>query len=199
MTERFILASSSTIRSRLLKNAGLNHEVIPARIDELSLLASLQAEAVKSRDIADTLAEAKARRIAQKNPEALVLGCDQVLDLKGSSLTKPANRNEARTQLEALRNQTHHLYSAAVLYENNTPIWRQIGHARMTMYDISENYLSEYIDRNWESIRHSVGCYKLEEEGVRLFSKIDGCYFTILGLPLPELLSYLRLRGTLMS
>ena len=96
-----------------------------------------------------------------------------------------------------MRGQRHSLLSAAVVYEDMKPVWRHIGQVRLVMRDASDDYIEDYVARNWDSIRHSVGGYKLEEEGVRLMSRIDGDYFTVLGLPLVELLSYLTLRGTL--
>lgn len=195
MPKRFILASSSQIRATLLRNAGLDIAVLPARIDENAIKAALQAEGAKPRDVTDTLAEYKARRVANTNPEALVLGCDQVAELKGTILSKPATPDEAREQLSLLSGKTHHLLSAAVVYDRAEPVWRHIGVVRMTMRALSPGYIDEYVSRNWGSIRHAVGGYKLEEEGVRLFSLIDGDYFNVLGLPLTELLSYLIARG----
>ncbi|MDR9427893.1 MAG: nucleoside triphosphate pyrophosphatase [Salibaculum sp.] len=197
MTEDLILASASQIRSRLLGAAAVPHESIPARIDEDSLRASMIQEDAKARDIADALAEMKARKVSQKYPEALVLGCDQVLAHDNALLSKPETPQEARTQLAALRGTTHQLLSAAVLYQDAEPLWRHIGVARLTMRSFSDAYLDDYITRNWDSIRWSVGGYKIEEEGIRLFSNIAGDHFTVQGLPLIELLSYLTLRGTL--
>lgn len=197
MTEDLILASASQIRSRLLGAAAVPHESIPARIDEDSLRASMIQEDAKARDIADVLAEMKARKVSQKYPEALVLGCDQVLAHDNALLSKPESPQEARTQLAALRGTTHQLLSAAVLYQDAEPLWRHIGVARLTMRSFSDAYLDDYITRNWDSIRWSVGGYKIEEEGIRLFSNIAGDHFTVQGLPLIELLSYLTLRGTL--
>jgi nucleoside triphosphate pyrophosphatase len=195
MSKRFILASGSEIRATLLRNAGIEIEVIAARIDEEAIRAALDAEAAKPRDVADTLAEYKARRVANANPDALVLGCDQVAEIKGTILSKPTTQAEARDQLALLSGKTHHLLSAAVVYEHGEPAWRHIGVVRMTMRDLSPAYIEDYVDRNWESIRHAVGGYKLEEEGVRLFSLVDGDYFHVLGLPLTELLSYLIEKG----
>lgn len=195
MPKRFILASGSQIRATLLKNARLEIDVIPARIDEEAIRSALEHEGAKPRDVADTLAEYKARRVSNTNPEALVLGCDQVAEFKGTILAKPESPDEARKQMAMLSGKTHHLLSAAVIYEQGEPVWRHIGVVRMTMRELSPAYIDEYVARNWDSIRHAVGGYKLEEEGVRLFSLIDGDYFHVLGLPLTELLSYLIVKG----
>lgn len=197
MTPTLVLASGSEIRAQLLRNAGVQFEVRPVPVDEELIKQSLIAEDHSPRNIADALAEAKALRGSAKNPGALVLGCDQVLDLDGQLLSKPQDQDEARAQLLSLRNKRHTLYSAAVICEDGKPIWRHIGQVKLFMRDFSESYLSDYLDRNWDSIRHSVGGYKLEEEGVRLFSRVEGDYFNVLGLPLIELLSYLTLRGDL--
>jgi len=197
MAHPLILASGSEIRATLLKNAGLRVETIPAKIDEHSIKASMLAEAAKPRDIADALAEHKARRISVKHQGALVLGCDQVAEIDGHLLSKPETAHEARAQLHRLAGQTHKLLSAAVICQAGQPIWRHVGTVRLTMRALSQPYVADYVARNWQSIRHSVGGYKLEEEGVRLFSRIDGDYFTVLGLPLTDLLSYLIDSGEL--
>ena len=190
-----LLASASEIRLALLRAANVPATAQPARIDEEAIRAALEAEGASPRDLADTLAEMKARKIAEKQPAALVLGCDQVLEMKGRIFAKPETPEDARAQLRALRGLTHRLLSAAVLYENGQPVWRHVGQARLTMRDFSDSYLDDYLARNWASIRHAVGCYKLEEEGIRLFSAVEGDHFTILGLPLLPLLSYLGARG----
>ncbi|MFT7058985.1 MAG: septum formation protein, partial [Pseudorhodobacter sp.] len=167
----------------------------PARIDEEAIRAGLEAEDATPRDIADTLAEMKARKIADKVSGAVVIGCDQVLDFKGRSWGKPATPQAARAQLLALRGQRHQLLSAVVLYYDGQPQWRHVGTVRLTMRDFSDAWLEGYLSRNWESLRHSAGGYMLEEEGVRLFSAVEGDYFTVLGLPLLPLLGYLGQRG----
>lgn len=195
MSVPIILASGSEIRATLLRNAGVQVEAISPRIDEDAVKAALMSEAAAPRDIADTLAELKARKISEKVPGALVIGCDQVLDFEGSLLSKPDTPAEALDQLRRMRGRRHKLLSAAVICRDGRPEWRHVGQVRLTMRDASDPYLRDYVARNWDSIRHSVGAYKLEEEGVRLFTAIDGDYFTVLGMPLLELLNFLMLRG----
>lgn len=190
-----ILASTSQIRQQLLAAAGVEFAAHPARIDEESIRRSLDAEGSRPRDMADALAEMKARKIAERFQNTMVLGCDQILDFKGKSLGKPATLADARAQLLQLRGQTHSLWSAAVIYENARPVWRILAEAKLVMRQVSDAYLDDYLSRNWESVRHSVGGYKLEEEGSRLFSAVDGDYFTVLGLPLLPVLGYLGQRG----
>ncbi|MBV7380080.1 Maf family protein [Maritimibacter dapengensis] len=194
MPADLILASGSEIRATLLRNAGLTFSVVPARVDEESIRAGMEAEGASPRDMADTLAEYKARKGGTKNPESLVLGCDQVAALGKNVLAKPATPDEACDQLSRLSGETHQLLSAAVIYHQNEPLWRHVGVVRMTMRALSQSYIEDYVSRNWDSIRHSVGAYKLEEEGVRLFAQVSGSYFDVLGLPLIELLSYLIAR-----
>jgi len=197
MAQPFILASGSAIRAQLLRQARVEHSIDVARIDEDMIKQSLIAEDAPPRDIADTLAEMKARKVSEKNPGALVLGCDQVLDHAGQMLSKPKDKDDAIAQLRALSGDRHSLLSAAVLYEDGKPIWRHVGQVRLRMRDLSDAYIADYVARNWDSIQHAVGCYKLEEEGARLFSNIQGDYFHVLGMPFLELLNYLTLRGDL--
>ncbi len=197
MSVPIILASGSEIRAQLLRNAGVPFTAQSARVDEDTAKRALLAEQASPRDIADTLAEMKARKISDKSPGAMVLGCDQVLDFEGQLLSKPETPEMALKQLKMMRGKRHMLLSAAVIYQNGEPIWRQVGQVRLRMRMSSDAYLRDYVARNWDSIRHAVGAYKLEEEGVRLFATIDGDYFNVLGMPLLELLNFLAIKGVI--
>ena len=197
MARQIVLASGSAIRGQMLSNAGIAFEAIVPRVDEEMIKIALQAEKATPRDIADALAETKARKIGGKHPDKLVIGCDQVLDFDGQIISKPQTPDEAKEQLKALRGKRHCLLSAVVVYHELEPLWRHVGQVRLYMRDISDSYLNEYVERNWPSLQSSVGGYKLEEEGVRLFSRIEGDYFTILGLPLIEMINYLTASGDL--
>lgn len=197
MSERIVLASASPIRASLLTGAGVSIEISPARIDEEALKSAMMAEGAVPRDLADALAEGKARKISGKFSSAFVIGCDQVLEHDGAVLSKPADIGQARAQLMAMRGNRHRLFSAAVIYHEGAPQWRHIGEVRLTMRAFSDAYLDSYLARNWPQVGESVGAYRLEEEGVRLFSRIEGQYFHVLGIPLLEILNYLSLRGVI--
>lgn len=197
MSQPIILASGSKIRSEVLTNACVDHEIIKPMVDEDMILRSLIADKAQPRDIADTLAEFKARKISDKNPGRVVLGCDQVLAIDGQILQKPTSKDNLKEHLNLLSGQRHFLMSAAVIYEDSKPIWRHVGVARLYMRALSDAYIQAYIDRNWEEVQYCVGGYQLEKEGSRLFTKIDGDYFDVLGIPLFQIVNYLVLRGIL--
>ena len=197
MPAPLILASGSETRREMLQNVGLEIDVIKPRVDEGMMRDAMLAEEANPRDIADALAEMKARKISEKHPDRLVLGCDQVLDFRGMLYSKATSKEEAVQHLTGLRGARHSLLSAAVLYEDGKPIWRHVGQARLTTRVYSDAFISDYVDRNWDEIRHCVGCYQLEAEGVRLFAQVEGNHFTVLGLPLIELVNYLTLKGVL--
>ncbi|WP_249218755.1 Maf family protein [Falsirhodobacter algicola] len=181
----------------MMAKSGLDAEAIPARIDEAAIRASLEHEQAKPRDIADTLAEMKARKIAERHPESLVIGSDQVLVMDGQVLGKPEDSAAARDQLCRLRGRAHDLVSAVVVYEDARPVWRHVATARMVMRPFSDAWLDGYLARNGAGLLDTVGGYKLEEEGVRLFTEIRGDWFTIMGLPLLPLLNWMTNRGFL--
>jgi len=192
-----VLASGSSIRAQMLRNANVEFEVSVPRVDEDALKQSMRAERALPRDIADALAEMKAHKISGKFPGAWVIGCDQVLDFNGQLISKPNSPEQAHAQLAMMRSQSHKLFSAAVIYQDNRPIWRHVGQVRLYMRAVSDSYLTGYVDRNWDSIRHCAGAYMLEAEGVRLFERIDGDYFNVLGMPLLEMLNFMALRGVI--
>jgi septum formation protein len=192
---RLILASASVARARMLAAAGLAVTTEPARIDEDTLRQSLTAEGLSPRDQADKLAEAKALKVSARHPDQLVLGCDQILDLGGAVLSKPGSRDDSAGQLRHLSGRTHRLWSAAVVALGGRPVWRHIGEASLTMHQLTDAEIDGYLMRCWPGVGDSVGAYKIEEEGARLMSAVSGDHFTILGLPLIPLLTWLRDRG----
>jgi septum formation protein len=167
-------------------------------VDEDAAKASLAAEGLKGRSLADALAEMKAVKLSSRYPEALVLGCDStVTTADGALLGKAESRDEAAAQLRALAGTTHRLTSAVVAAERGSPVWRHVDVARLTMRPFSEDFLQAYLDAEWPAIGDCVGGYRLEGRGAQLFSRVDGSFFTVLGLPLLPLLDWLRVRGIL--
>lgn len=192
-----ILASASPARLAMLTAAGVVAEAIPARIDEGAVKQAMLAEGAPLRDIADKLAELKALRLSARHPGRLVLGADQVLVSGGRLFDKPADLAEALSHLRVLRGASHQLLSAAVVALDGAPVWRHVGAARLTMRPFTDAFLDDYLARIGDLALTSVGCYHLEGLGAQLFSRVEGDYFTILGLPLLELLGFLRARGAL--
>ena len=192
-----ILASASPARAALLRGAGVEIDIVPARVDEDEIKASLRAEGALPRDQADILAEMKAVSVSRANPGRLVLGADQILSFKGEAFDKPRDLSEARAHLSLLHGQRHELQSAAVIALDGAPIWRHIGVARLAMRPFSDTFLEGYLTQMGDDILTTVGGYKLEGIGAQLFARVDGDYFAILGLPLIETLGFLRVRGAL--
>ena len=192
---RLILASTSQTRMRLLTSAGIAFEAQPSRVDEDGVKTGLLAEGLPPSAVADALAEMKALRLSTNDPEALVLGCDQVLDFEGRLIDKSESLAEARELLLSLRGNGHDLVTAAVLAKGGAPIWRKSERARLRMREFGEEFLDAYLAAEGEEILSSVGCYHLEARGAQLFERIEGDYFSILGLPLLPLLAVLREHG----
>ncbi len=191
-----ILASRSASRRNLLTAAGLAFASVPAQVDETSAIEAMTAEGVAPRDVADALAEMKALKVAGAAPrDAIVLGADQVLDLDGRIFETPRTREEARAHLRALRGKRHALHSAACAAVNGAVVWRHVATARLTMRAFSDAFLDAYLDAAGEALTTTAGAYAVEGLGLHLFSRIEGEQSVILGLPMLELLQFLRDRG----
>jgi septum formation protein len=188
-----ILASRSEVRSKILAAAGLRFETWPAGIDERAVEA--EANVADAEGAARFLARAKANAVAKDQPGRLVLGADQTLARGSRRFSKPANRAEAAEQLRALRGRTHELHSALALVRVGEVLFAHVDTARLTMRDFSDAFLEDYLDMAGDHALASVGGYQLESIGIHLFERVDGDYFTILGLPLLPLLAFLRANG----
>ncbi len=192
-----VLASGSTIRAELLRNAGLYFAVQPADVDERAVEAPLLEAGFPPEDLATVLAEAKANDVSNARPDDLVIGADQILAFEGERHTKPGDMEAARRQLLAFSGKTHELLSAVVLSRGGEAVWRHVSVARLTMRKLSPSFVGLYLSRVGEDAFSSVGAYQLEGLGVQLFERIEGDYFTVLGLPLLPLLAQLRAEGVL--
>ncbi|MEM5470832.1 Maf-like protein [Hoeflea sp. AS60] len=195
MAHRIVLASASPFRKALLENAGLAFDVEPAQIDER--VVEEQLDGLTPEDVASVLAEAKAQDVSSRNPGALVIGSDQTLSLAGDIYHKAATMDEARRRLLKLSGRTHELNSAIVLAKDGETIWRHMSVARMTMRDLEPAFIGRHLSNVGDRVLSSVGAYQFEGEGIQLFERIEGDYFTIIGLPLLPLLQQLRELGAI--
>jgi septum formation protein len=188
-----VLASKSAVRRKLLAGAGVPVETRPAPIDERAIEA--RSHVHDAVEVARVLAGAKAHTVAAEMPSRVVIGADQTLTLDGRRFSKPADRKAAREQLQALRGQTHRLHSALTVVRDGAVLFDHAATAELTMRNFSDRFLDDYLDTVGEAAFASVGGYQVESLGIHLFARIDGDYFTILGLPLLPLLGYLRQSG----
>jgi len=197
MTPPLILASQSPFRRMLMENAGLAFSAEAAAIDERAVEAALSARNPTPPEIAEALAVEKARDVAARNPGAIVIGSDQTLSLEGRVFHKPADMAEAKSHLLSMSGRTHALNCGIALVRDGETLWNHVSIARLTMRPLSEDFVDRHLDRVGPRVLASVGAYQLEGEGVQLFERIDGDYFTILGLPLLPLLAKLRDLGAI--
>lgn len=184
-----ILASGSRVRAALLEDAGVDFEIDAADIDEAAIKAQLDSG---GETVAARLADEKACTVSARRPTALVIGADQVLSCDGRLFDKPSNLDEARANLLVFRGRPHILHSGLSVARGGRTVWRYSAHATLTMRSFSDSFLEAYLGKLGDKVLTSVGCYQLEGLGIQLFEKIDGDYFTILGLPLLPLLDFLR-------
>lgn len=196
MSAPVVLASKSAARAAVLTGAGVPFETAVAGVDEDAVKTALLAEGASARDVADALAELKALKVS-RNTHSFVIGSDQTLEFEGRLYDKARDLDEARQRLKAMRGKPHKLHSAVVVAQDGAPIWREIVSATLTMRDFSDHFLEAYLVTEGEQALSSVGVYRLEGPGAQLFSKIEGDYFAILGLPLMGLLDLLRRHGAL--
>ncbi len=190
-----VLASASATRRAMLGRAGVPIEAVPAMIDEAGMKASAKADGLRAGELALMLAEMKASRISARRPEALIIGADQVLDCDGEWFAKPRDLTEAGAHIRRLRGRSHRLETGVVCMRGGTMIWHHAEAPRLSMRSVSDAFIADYLAREGDALLGSVGAYRLEGLGIQLFDRIEGDFFTILGLPLLPLLGYLRQAG----
>ena len=195
-TREIILASASQSRRQLLSAAGVQFRVVPADIDEEAIRTALEMDSnvIDAPDVAEVLARAKAEQVSEACPEALVIGSDQVLNLNGEIFSKPEDIDAARVTLQRLSGRSHELHSAVAIAEGGATSWTHTETVRLEMRELSTKFIAWYLAEVGPSITRSVGAYELEGLGAQLFEKVDGDYFTVLGLPLLATLAELRRR-----
>ena len=197
MTSPLILASSSPFRRILMENTGLHFQAVAADIDERAIEAPLERDGAGPDAVAIVLAKAKAKDVSDRFPDSIVIGSDQTMSLGTQVFHKPKTMADAENHLLTLSDKTHRLNSAIALARNGDIIWEHVSHAHLTMRKLPADFIHRHLSRVGEKALSSVGAYQLEGEGIQLFSKIDGDYFTIVGLPMLPLLEKLRELGTI--
>ena len=189
---KIILASGSGARREILRNAGLDFDVVPADIDEESVKDRMRLEGCSALETAQALADLKARKVSKVHTRALVIGADQMLECNGSWFDKPRSVDGARSQLMKLRGQKHELLSGITVAQCGKVMFRHGVTSGLTMRSFSESFLDSYLQSESQNVCKSVGGYRIEGFGIQLFSSVTGSYFDILGLPLLPLLDFLR-------
>jgi septum formation protein len=192
-----VLASASVTRLSLLRAAGLEVEARPAHVDEDAIKQAGRAEGASPDDVAMLLAEMKAARVGARDPDALVIGADQLLVCEGRWFDKPDSVAGAREHLRALRGRSHTLVTAVLCWQGGARIWQHVSRPVLEMRAFSDALLEAYLEAEQDSVTASVGAYRLEGLGVQLFERVEGDHFSVLGLPLLPLLGFLRQRGVL--
>jgi septum formation protein len=191
MINKIILASKSEIREKILKQNGINCEVIPANIDEDQVKESLLKEGASPEIVSKNLAELKANKVSEKKPDKLVLGADSVIDLHGELISKPTNRDEAFGILKKLNGQKHQLISSVCVSKNGSMIWNSTDAATLTMKQLNSDEIKSYLEKIRDKELYAYGVYQIEADGRSLFSKIEGDEDTIMGLPVKQIKKYL--------
>ena len=192
MINKIVLASKSEVRKKILHQNNIICEVIPANVDEESIKKSLLKEKATPEIISKNLAELKANKVSEKKPEELVLGADSVIDLSGDLISKPTNREEALKILKKLNGKTHYLISSVCISKNGAMIWNYTEKAALTMKNMTDQQLEEYLFKIKDEALYAYNVYQIEGEGRSLFSKIEGDENTIMGLPVKKIKEYLR-------
>jgi septum formation protein len=190
---KLILASKSKARIEMLAKAGFRFEIIPADIDEAAVKKSYEGELPDL--LAGELAFQKARRVSEQRPTDVVIGSDSLLFVAGQIMSKAKDKNDAKEKLKFLRNKTHRIISAVSVCKDGAEVWSHVGQSDLTMREFSDAFLDDYLEHAGDVLTTCVGAYALEDRGVRLFEKIEGDFFTILGMPLVPLLNYLEKEG----
>tara|TARA_B100001996_G_scaffold355362_1_gene317899 strand:+ start:411 stop:998 length:588 start_codon:yes stop_codon:yes gene_type:complete len=191
MINKIILASKSGVRKQILKQNGIDCEVLPSNVDEEQIKESLLKESATPEVISKNLAELKANKISQKNPSQLVLGADSVIDLKGELISKPKSRDEALKILEKLNGQKHQLISSVCISKNGSMIWNFTDASNLTMKQLNLDEIKSYLKKIRDKELYAYGVYQIEADGKSLFSEIKGDEDTIMGLPVKEIKKYL--------
>jgi septum formation protein len=191
MIKKIILASKSKVRKKILDQNDINCEVVPSNINEDQVKESLLAEKATPTIISKNLAELKANKISQKNPDNLVLGADSVIDLEGELISKPTTREGALVILQKLNGQKHQLISSVCISKNGSMVWNHTDTSSLTMKELNLNQIKSYLSKIRDVELYAYGVYQIEADGKSLFSKIEGDDSSIMGLPIKQIKEYL--------